>query len=140
MKKYIQLSIFAEGGYSGATYEEYRFITKEIWEKIEDEIDRQFYIYELDGKHSCCECDFEVEEFTEEELIQEETVSSDGNSLKYHLVDVMEKLGNDNAKTILSEIENEVKKLSTLYPYEDVTVKIRKENKEKLMEFVKGLQ
>lgn len=138
MKKYILLSIFAEGSYSGATYEENCVLTKKIWDAIKDSFDDEFYVYELDGKHSCCKCVFWVEKLTEEDLSKEDIIKNcDGEELFLRLAETMEESGYEDASGILCGIEKEVK---NQYPYTEVTVKVRKENVEKLEELVKRLQ
>lgn len=142
MKKYVRLSIFAEGYYSEATYEESLFLTEDVWNIIKTDIEKEeFSISDLDGKHSCCQCDFEVEEFTKKEIMEGKLVNcNDGDDLYPTVEDAMKSNGINEAGEVLDAIAREVSNLARLYPFEDVTVTIRKENKEKLMDFVRQLQ
>ncbi|MCC0678246.1 MULTISPECIES: hypothetical protein [unclassified Clostridioides] len=142
MKKYVKLSIFAEGFYSGATYEESLFLTEDIWNIIKTDIEKkEFFIYELDGKHSRCQCDFEVKEFTEKEIMEGKLVNcDDGDDLYFTVKEVMKNNGIKEVEEVIDAIDGEVSNLAKLYPFEDVTVTIRKKNKEKLMDFVRQLQ
>lgn len=83
MKKYIELSIYAEGYYSGASYKETVFLTKELWDKIKDDFKTTFYIYELDGKHSEIETKLDVNEYTEEELKKYRVEYDDSGDILY---------------------------------------------------------
>ena len=77
----VNLCFYAEGYYSGSTYEENITVSKEFYEKIKDKVEEmEVCVYELDGKHSTTYGNIEVQSCNEEDIIDwwEET-KNDGS-------------------------------------------------------------
>lgn len=134
----VNISAYAEGYYSGQTYEENIFITKESYEKLKEKIDEiEIYIYELDGKHSEVEADIDIDCLTEETLLKIDLdKGNDGENLYYTLEEIFE--NNDlSLDKELDVINNYLRTLDNIITFE-VTVKTSQ--KEKVLDFIKTLE
>jgi hypothetical protein len=131
------INAYAEGYYSDSTYEENIAIRSEIFDKIEEDIYKiTLYICELDGKHSEVEADVTVQFYPEEEIKNMNWQDgSDGDYLYYKLEGIFEKYG----LNLKDEIRIVKDYLNSLDTYVDLTVTVRKSNKDKVMEFCKDL-
>jgi hypothetical protein len=131
------INAYAEGYYSDSTYEENIAIRSEIFDKIEEDIYKiTLYICELDGKHSEVEADVTVQFYSEEEIKNMNWQDgSDGDYLYYKLEGIFEKYG----LNLKDEIRIVKDYLNSLDTYVDLTVTVRKSNKDKVMEFCKDL-
>ena len=136
----VRISAYACGYHSDAEYEEDIFITKDFYEIIKNKVEGlEFYIGELDGKHSETEADIEVTEYTEEELLTTSDLldnSSDNNSLYYEL----EYLLKDNNVSLEEEVRKVRDYLDTLDTIINFEATIKKSQKIKVLEFIKSLQ
>lgn len=98
----VKISAGVCGYYSDATYEDNIFIAKETYEKVKEDVKKiEIYIYELDGKHSECEAEIDITEYTEEDLLTKKINDScDGEKLYYELEEIFEKYNLDLSKEI----------------------------------------
>nr|WP_312985456.1 hypothetical protein [Clostridioides sp.] len=133
MEKYVLISVYGEGYHSGAEYYESVVLTRDIWERIEENMETEIYLGELDGKHSCVESEIEVDFLEEEDLKDQSDTDNDGDNLYWEIFNTMKSSGYDNVKEILEKIEKDVKALEV---YTEVKVKIRKDKLDELMNFV----
>lgn len=136
--KLINLSLYAEGYYSGSTYEENRWVKADTYEKIKEDLPEEIYCGELDGKHSEIYGDVEVQDWfkTDEDLIKSGDAECDGEKLRYKLFDIYE-----NHNLDFESEEKEIEEyLNLLDRYVEVTVNIPQSKKDKLFEFVDGLK
>lgn len=131
------INFYAEGYYSGQTYEENLRIRTEVYEKLKDEINSiKCYVGDLDGKHSEVEGDIEVEHYIEEDILHcSWDLSNDGKKLYYELKRIFDKY-NLNLNEELNMVGDY---LSSLDTYIDITISIKKSNVEKVKAFCKNL-
>lgn len=134
----ININLYAEGYYSGSTYEENQWVKADSYEKIKDDLPEEICCGELDGKHSEVYGDIEIQdEFkNDEDLANAGDGACDGERLRYRLIDVY-KIHNLDFESEEREIE---KYLSSLDRYVEVTVNIPQSKKDKLFEFVDSLK
>lgn len=133
----VKIEAGAMGYYSGQTYSEQIFITKESYEKVKNEIDDMcIYIYDLDGKHSECECDIDVEDVDDNYFIYYKLIKNDGDDLYYQLLDIFTDKGLD-----LNEDMYKVNTfISSIDKWIDVKVQIKESQIDKLNEFLASLE
>jgi len=134
----VNLCFYAEGYYSGQTYEENVLISEEFYEKIKDSIsEMEVYIDELDGKHSEILGEIDIQPCDEKDIPKWYTnTKSDGEKFRERLYYLCEDLGLD-----LNSDEEEVNKYIETLDYNiDVTVSVKKSDKDKLIKFVEGLK
>lgn len=134
----VKIGAYAEGYYSGQSYEEDIFITKESYEKFKEDIDSiEIYIYELDGKHSEVEADLEIEELTEEDLLTLDLDKmNDGEDLYYKLKRIFEN-NNLSLNEEMGKIDDYLSKLDSIVTFE---VTVKKSQKDKVLDFIKILK
>jgi len=137
MAEYVLVSAYGEGYYSGAEYCEEVILTKDIWENIEEHMEKEICLGELDGKHSCVEGTIEVNYLEDEVLGNPRNTNNDGELLYEEIYDAMEYCGYNEVEKILEKIEKDVKALEI---YTEVKVKIRKDKLDELMNFVETIK
>ena len=132
------INVYAEAYYSGNTHEENFIITTETYEKMKDAIDNlKFYFSELDGKHSEVKAETTITHYLEEEILNMtwDDIVCDGDSLSERLAEVFEEY-----ELILDDEEKLVNNyLNSIDTYVDITVRVKKSNKDKVVEFCKEL-
>ena len=134
----VNLCFYAEGYYSGQTYEENVLISEELFEKIKDKVsDMKVSVADLDGKYSEVLGKIEAQACDESKITDWYGSSdSDGEKFRENLYYLCEYLGLD-----LSEDENRVNKFIASIDYKvDVTVSVRKSKKAELLKFVETLE
>lgn len=136
MKNFVEISVGYYSDYS--EYCENVVISEETYEKIKDELGTECYCGELDGKHSECMGEIEIEYLDEEYLKEHKVICyDDGDYLFCQIRELVSKACNVNYYNESAEfIENEWSAANSLYKYEDVEVKL-KLTKEKAYEFKK---
>lgn len=127
----------ATGSYSGSEYEENVTIPTSAYMKFKEQIDGiEISICELDGKYSECEADIEIQQFTEDKILNRWfDVGSDGEHLYDSLFGILKE---DNIS-----LDKEIKKAESFVDSLDtcVTVEysVRKSQVEKIKEFIKSI-
>ena len=114
----VNVCLFAEGYYSGSTYEDNIWIKKSSYGKLKDIFPTEISCGELDGKYSDVMGEVEIQDdwHTDEEVSKAGSAKCDGDILEDSLID----LYRDNNLDWESE-QKEIKEyLDTLDPYEDV--------------------
>lgn len=134
----VNVCLFAEGCYSGRTYEDNIWIKKSSYEKLRDIFPTEISCGELDGKHSDVMGEVEIQDDwqTDEEYAKAGDAEHDGNHLECELEDLYE---DNNLDWDLEQ--KEIKEyFDNLDVWEEVTVTIPSSKKTKLMEFVETLK
>lgn len=134
----VNLCFYAEGYYSGSTYEENITVSKEFYEKIKDKVEEmKVCVYELDGKHSTTYGNIEVQSCNEEDIIDwwEET-KNDGSFFYSELSWICQCYFNLDLDKEIKEVKEYIDSLDT---YVEVEVRVKKSQKDKLMDFVETL-
>ena len=136
----VNLCFSAEGYYSGQVYEENVTISEESYEKIKDKVDSmEVYISEsdVDGKHSEVLGEIDIQKCEEKDISEWLTETKcDGETFREHLYYICDELGfdlNDDEITV----EDYIKSLD--YQVE-VTVMVKKSNKDKLIAYADSLK
>lgn len=134
----VNLCCYGNGHYSGAEYEENIAISEEAYQRIKDVVeDNEYKVYlgELDGKHSEVYGTIEVQPFKESELIEAgfgEGNQNDGDHFYVSLKDRVSNLGVD--------IDKDIKLVKDYFDsldlYEEITVKVKRSNKQKLLKYI----
>lgn len=134
----VNLSLYAEGYYSGSTYEENIWVKSDSYEKIKSDLPEEIFGGELDGKHSEVYGDIEIQDWFEsdEDLIKAGSGECDGDNLRNELIDIY-KNHNLDFESEEKEIEDF---LNSLDRYIEVTVNIPQSKKDKLYKFVESLK
>lgn len=137
----VNLCCYAEGYYSGAKYEENVVISEDFYEKIKNLIETEECVSlgELDGKHSNVEGNIDVQFFNEKEIDNAgfDKDNSDGSCLYEYL---KETIGDSLSKELDDNIKEIKDYLSTRDLYEDMTISVRRSNKQKVLDFLKTLE
>lgn len=133
----VNVCLFAEGYYSGQTYEENIWIKKSSYEKLQDVFPEEIGCGELDGKHSDVSGDVEVEDEweTDEDYAKAAFPESDGDFLEWELKDLYEK-NNLDWETEQKEIKEF---FSALDVWVEVTLKVPSSKKTRLLKYVQKL-
>lgn len=130
----VNVSLYAEGYYSGETYEENIWIKKSSYEKLKDDFPEKIGCGELDGKYSNVSGDVEVEDEweTDDDYARAVMPQNDGNILKYKLADLYEENGLDWVTE-----QKEIKEyFDGLDKWVVVSVKIPSSKKDELLKYV----
>jgi len=133
----VKITAYARGEYSENEYCEERFITKDSYDIIANKLkESEIYICELDGKHSQCECDIDIEHFNDE-LLRESNLEliKNGDDLYY----LLSELYSSRPITFVQEQSLINEYISTLDTYQSVTVQVRKSQVDKLKAYAKEL-
>ena len=133
----VNLNFYAEGYYSGSTYEENITVSKEFYEKIKDKVkEMEVCVYELDGKHSTTYGEIDIQPCNEEDIIDwwEET-ENDGMMFYCELSEVCDILGLDLDK----EMKVVREYIDSLDTYETIEILVKKSRTDKLVEFMRKL-
>lgn len=134
----VNLCFYAEGYYSGSTYEENVTVSKEFYEKIKDKVEEmEVCVYELDGKHSTTYGNIEVQSCNEEDIIDwwEET-KNDGSFFYSELSWICQCYFNLDLDKEIKEVEEYIDSLDT---YVEIEVRVKKSQMDKLVEFMHKL-
>lgn len=134
----VNLNFYAEGYYSGQTYEENILITEDFYNKIKDKIEgMKVYVWGLDGKHSEILGDIDVQ-FCEEKDISDwyRDLENDGSIFLEDLEYLCQDLE-------LDLVEN--KKIATEYAKSfdykiEMTFNVRKSQIDKIKKFIEELE
>lgn len=133
----VNVCLYGEGYYSGATYEDNIWIKKSSYEKLEDIFPEEEYCGELDGKHSETMGDISIQDYwkTDEQFAKLGMGECDGDYLECGLKDLY---GSNNL-----DWEAEQKEIKEYFDgldvWEDVTVKIPVSKEAEFYNFVKEL-
>ena len=133
----VNVCLFAEGYYSGETYEENIWIKKSSYEKLQDVFPEEIDCGELDGKHSNVTGDVEVEDDweTDEDYAKATFSENDGDFLEWELKDLYKKNKLD-WETEQKEIKEFFKGLDV---WVEVTLKVPSSKKTRLLKYVQKL-
>lgn len=133
----VNINLFAEGYYSGRTYEDNIWIKKTSYEKLMSVFPEEISCGELDGKHSEVMGEVEVQDYsyTDEYYANNADITNDGDYLELSLRDLYESNGLD----WVEEQKEIIEYLSYLALYEEVTVSVPHSKVEELMKFVDNL-
>lgn len=133
----VNINLFAEGYYSGSTYEDNIWIKKSSYEKLMDVFPEEISCGELDGKHSEVMGEVEVQDYsyTDEYYAKNSNTINDGDYLEWSLRDLYE----SNGLNLVEEQKEITEYLNHLDLYEDVTVSVPHSKVKELMKFVKSL-
>lgn len=114
--EFVGISIYAEGYYSGETYEETLLLKKESYEKIKEVIPEEISCGELDGKHSEVLRDVCVENIVVDSKVNDEQIhfDNDGDFLESEISDLYEEHGL-NLEEEQKEIEEYLDTLDIFY-------------------------
>ena len=133
----VNIKLFAEGYYSGRTYEDNIWIKRSSYEKLMDVFPEEISCGELDGKYSEVMGKVEVQDYsyTDEYYAKNADIAHDGDYLELSLWDLYELNGLD-----WEEEQKEITEyLRHLDLYEGVTVSVPHSKVEELMKFVDNL-
>ena len=134
----VNVCLFAEGYYSGSTYEDNIWIKKSSYEKLKDIFPTEIGCGELDGKFSEVMGDVEIQDdwHTDEEYSKAGDAKHDGDYLEWEL----EELYKENDLDWEAE-QKEIKEyFNNLDVWEEVTVSIPSSKKSELIRFVETLK
>lgn len=93
----VNVNLYAEGYYSGATYEDNIWIKESSYEKLRDIFPTEISCGELDGKHSEVMGEVEIQNnwHTDEDFAKAGRSEGDGDRLELELVDLYNEHGLD---------------------------------------------
>lgn len=128
----IRINGFAEGYYSGNTYEENIYLLEDDYENIKDCVPDVFYVGELDGKHSEVEGDITIEMLTPEEQLKHNFEdSSYGNDVLYSI---------DYSSSEIKEMKERAKKyIDALDSMVEFKAEIKKSQVESVRRFIASI-
>lgn len=135
----VNLAFYACGYYSGQTYYENIAVSKEFYEKIKDRVEEmEVYVYELDGKHSTTYGYIDIQPYNETDIIHNWYWMSenDGNVFYSKLSWTCSCYFNLDLDKEIKEVKEYIDSLDT---YVEVEVRVKKSQKDKLMDFVETL-
>lgn len=134
----VNLCFYAEGYYSGSTYEENITVSKEFYEKIKDKVEEmEVCVYELDEKHSTTYGNIEVQSCNEEDIIDWwEKTKNDGSFFHSELSWICQCYFNLDLDKEIKEVEEYIDSLDT---YVEIEVRVKKSQMDKLVEFMHKL-
>lgn len=133
----VNINLFAEGYYSGSTYEDNIWIKKFSYDKLMEVFPKEISCGELDGKYSEVMGEVKVKDYsyTDEYYAKNANTINDGDYLEWSLRDLYE----SNGLNWVEEQKEITKYLSHLDLYEEVTVSVPHSKVEELMKFVDNL-
>lgn len=134
----VNLCFYADGYYSGHTYEENITISEELYEKIKDKVsEMEVYVSELDGKYGEVLGEIEAQPCEEKDIPDWYTEpEDDGDTFWNNLEKLCEEEGLD-LPTDVKKVKEYVKSIDYCV---DVTVSVKKSNVEKLKKFADTLK
>lgn len=93
----VNVNLYAEGYYSGATYEDNIWIKESSYEKLRDIFPTEISCGELDGKHSEVMGEVEIQNnwHTDEDFAKAGRSEGDGDRLELELIDLYNEHGLD---------------------------------------------
>ena len=137
----VNICLYAEGKYSGSTYEENIMVSEEFFNKIKDKLDnKDFCKCELDGKFSAITAERDYQYFDEDDIadwtLEDLDPTNDGDEFYYEI--------NDICKELCLDLEAECKEVKDwckehVKQFVDVTYSIPLSKKEELDKFVQEL-
>lgn len=134
----VNLNFYAEGYYSGQTYEENILITEDFYNKIKNEIEElEVYVYDIDGDNSEVLGDIDIQ-FCKEKDIEDwyQIPKNDGYIFWEHLEEVCQDLELD-----LPENNKIAKEYTELFDYKiEMTFNVRKSQIDKIKKFIEELE
>ncbi len=135
--KLVNLSLYAEGYYSGRTYEENRWVKADSYEKIKGDLTEDIFCGELDGKHSQTYGEIEAQDWfaNDDDLVKAGDGVCEGEQLRNELVEIYKKHNLD----FETEEKEVAKYLESLDRYIDVTVSVLQSQKDELDSFIDNL-
>ena len=133
----VNINLFAEGYYSGSTYEDNIWSKKSSYVKLMEVFPKEISCGELDGKYSEVMGEVNVEDYsyTDEYYAKNANTINDGDYLEWSLRDLYE----SNGLNWVEEQKEIIEYLSHLDLYEDVTVSVPHSKVKELMKFVNNL-
>ena len=133
----VNINLFAEGYYSGSTYEDNIWSKKSSYDKLMEVFPKEISCGELDGKYSEVMGEVNVEDYsyTDEYYAKNANTINDGDYLEWSLRDLYE----SNGLNWVEEQKEIIEYLSHLDLYEDVTVSVPHSKVKELMKFVNNL-
>lgn len=134
----VNINLFAEGYYSGSTYEDNIWIKKSSYEKIMNIFPEEISCGELDGKYSEVMGKVEVQNDwnTDEEYAKAGIALSDGYCLENYLEGLYEENGLD-----WEEEQKEIREyFREIDMWVDITVNIPRSKTQELLDFVEKLK
>lgn len=133
----VKIDVYGEAYYSGSVYREERWLTKDTYEKIKDEIPAEIYLGELDGKHSEVLGEVGVFDYNHEDLISLNPLDleEDGDELWEVISNLCLEVGVNYTVEGL-KIQNYLLSLDS-YVYHQV--KVKRSQIQAVNDFVKGL-
>ncbi len=143
----VKLNVYAEAYYSGATYEEDVVISRNLYEKIKEELNEYdsennenasgIYVGELDGKHSEVEGDLSIEVYSEDEVADcDWNLNEDGDRLYYKVKDICDEKDLDLDEDIKAVKEY----LKNVDSYVEISIMAKKSNVDKIREYAESLE
>lgn len=143
----VKLNVYAEAYYSGATYEEDVVISRNLYEKIREELNeydsennenaRGVYVGELDGKYSETEGNLSVKIYSEDDVAGcSWDLNEDGDMLYYKIKDICDEKDLDLDK----DIENVKEYLKNVDSYVEISITVKKSNVDKIKEYAESLE
>lgn len=136
--KLVVISGYAYGYHSEAEHYEELVITKDLFDKAEKEIkDIEYYVYELDGKHSENQVDFEIDHISDETDIC--SYNFEENS-KETLYEIIKGIFKDKGIKLDEDLEKVQEYISTLDKLVQVTVTVRESQIEQVINFADNLE
>ena len=125
----VKLNVYAEAYYSGATYEEDVVISRNLYEKIKEELN------EYDSENN--EGDLSVEIYSEDEVAGcSWDLNEDGDMLYYKVKDICDEKDLDLDK----DIKNVKEYLKNVDSYVEISITVKKSNVVKLKEYAESLE
>lgn len=129
----VNICAYAEGYYSGSTYEENISISKEVYDSLKDEIsEMKVYISELDGKHSETILEVEIQNFTEDDIGKMTWESNNDGDTMYCQLNAIFKSHNLNLDDEVKKVQDFVDSLDV---YTEITVTVRKSDVSKVRKY-----
>lgn len=143
----VKLNVYAEAYYSGATYEEDVVISRNLYEKIKEELNEYdsennenasgIYVGELDGRHSEVEGDLSIEVYSEDEVADcDWNLNEDGDRLYYKVKDICDEKDLDLDEDIKAVKEY----LKNVDSYVEISIMAKKSNVDKIREYAESLE
>lgn len=144
----VKIDLYAEAYYSGAEYKEDLVISKDLYEKIKDDLDKydydkhdddaeSIYVGELDGKHSEVFGYVGFVGYSEKEIKERDwDLNKDGDYLYYEVEDIC-KAKNLDLDTDIKAVKEYLSNIDSVIT---ITIKTKKSNADKIREFAKSLE
>ncbi len=144
----VKINLYAEAYYSGAVYEEDLVVSKDLYDKIKDDLDKydydkygdkaeEIYVGELDGKHSEVGGCVSFEKFSESETENENwDLKGDGEQLYYTIEEICEGK-NIDLESDVKDVKEYLKNIDSIVT---ISIMTKKSNVEKIRKFAKSIE